>query len=161
MSADQIRAADALDQWWDAWQRGEIADGIPLEDMNLIQEITAMHAHAISGADESRVWRQTQSQIKERQNRTRGRLYRLMQVELARALPCPGRRWLPRKVQVATVLALAVVAMLITSQLGGNDRNPAILAPDDSTPADTAAPTIYGDVPMYRGNAARTESNQV
>ena len=67
MSTDRIGDADLLDRWWDAYQRGEIDDGIPTDDMNLIQEITAMHAHATSRADELRIWRRTRAQIKARQ----------------------------------------------------------------------------------------------
>ena len=156
MSADQIRAADALDQWWDAWQRGEIADGIPLEDMNFIQEITAMHAHAISGADESRVWRQTQTRIAGRRNGAGGSLTRLMPVDLLRVLPWPDRRWLPRKVGLAAALAIIVVASLLLGQLRNGDERPAIFAPGDSTPV--ATPMITSEVRTYRGNPERTYS---
>jgi hypothetical protein len=55
MNTDHTRAADALDRWWDSFQNGEITTGIPMDDMHLIQEITAMHAHAISTADDRRI----------------------------------------------------------------------------------------------------------
>ena len=82
MNTDQKRAADALDQWWDAYQSGEITDGIPTPDMHLIQEITAMHAHAISTTDEQRIWRQTMAQIKQRQERTGGPMDRLLRITI-------------------------------------------------------------------------------
>ena len=82
MNTDQNRAADALDQWWDAYQSGEITDGIPTPDMHLIQEITAMHAHAISTTDEQRIWRQTMAQIKQRQERTGGPIDRLLRITI-------------------------------------------------------------------------------
>jgi outer membrane protein assembly factor BamB len=155
MNTDQTRAADALDQWWDAFQQGQITDGIPTPDMHLIQEITAMHAHAISTADERRIWQQTMAQIRERQERTDGPMDRLLRI----SIPWPDRRWFPAKLQAAAILILVIVASLIIDLRSGDDRhNPAIFAPGGATPIATPAPqgTPTGGVPMYRGNASRT-----
>jgi hypothetical protein len=50
--------------------------------MHLIQEITAMHAHAISTVDEQRIWRQTMAQITQRQERTGGPMDRLLRITI-------------------------------------------------------------------------------
>jgi outer membrane protein assembly factor BamB len=155
MNTDQNRAADALDQWWDAWQNGDIADGIPTPDMHLIQEITAMHAHAISTADEQRIWRQTMARIKQRQEQSSGPIDRLLRI----TIPWPESHWFPAKLQAAAIVAIVIVASLVINLRSGDDRNnPAIFAPGDATPLATPAPqgTPLTGVPMYRGNAART-----
>ena len=151
MSADPFRPADALDRWWDAWQRGEITDGIPIEDMNLIQEITAMHAHAISSADEIRVWRRTTDQIKRRQEGT-GFVQRLLHLDVPQAFGWPNGRRLPRAAVAISIITVVAIVSLILSQLSSNDDRPAIFAPGDATPATSP---LTG-VPMYRGDASRT-----
>src|SRR4029078_9975406 len=119
MNTDQNRAADALDQWWDAWQHGEITDGIPTPDMHLIQEITAMHAHAISTTDERRIWRQTMAQIKERQQRSGGPIVRLLRI----TIPWPESHWFPSKLTATAVLVLMIVASLVINLRSGDDRH--------------------------------------
>ena len=151
MSADPFRPADALDRWWDAYQRGEIADGIPLEDMNLIQEITAMHAHAISSADESRVWRRTTDQI-ERREEDGGIVRRLMRLDIPQVFGWPTGRRMPRTVAVVSIVTIVAIVSLIFSQLTSNEDRPVIFAPGVATPGATP---LTG-VPMYRGDAART-----
>jgi outer membrane protein assembly factor BamB len=148
MNTDHTRAADALDRWWDSFQNGEITTGIPMDDMHLIQEITAMHAHAISTADDRRIWQQTMAQIRHGQNRSDGPIDRLLRI----AIPWPDRGWFPAKLQAAAILVLMIVASLVISLRGGGDHHPAIFAPNIATPNATP---LTG-VPMYRGNAART-----
>jgi outer membrane protein assembly factor BamB len=159
MNTERIRAADSLDRWWDAYQRGEIDDGIPTYDMNLIQEITAMHAHAISSADEQRIWRQTRAQIKSRHDQSGGSLLSLLHVDIPRILPLPNRRWFPAKLQAAAVLAIVVVSSVIINSMSGGDGPRAIFEPVNSTRVATSAPTMSSDVPMYRSNPERTGVN--
>ena len=53
--------ADRLDAWWDAYQRGQIGPDVPVNDMDLIQTLSEMYAHAVTVPSETRIWRQTEA----------------------------------------------------------------------------------------------------
>lgn len=141
MHTDHSQAADALDQWWDAYQQGEITDGIATDDMHLMQEITAMHAHALSIANEQRIWRQAMAQIRERQERPRHSVPRLLWFDLPRHLLQPKRQWLPGRFQAVAILAIVIVASLLLDLRAGDNTDRAIFAPSAATPSPAATQT--------------------
>src|SRR5206468_1497908 len=102
------------------------------------QEITAMHAHALSTADEQRIWRQAMAQIRERQERPGHPVPRLPRFNLRRHLLQPKREWLPGRFQAAAILAIVIVASLLLDLRAGDNTHRAIFAPSAATPSPAA-----------------------
>jgi hypothetical protein len=141
MSAEQIRAADSLDRWWDAYQHGEISGDIPIDDMHLIEEITAMYAQAVSPPAEQRVWRQTMAQIADRRSTPVDSIKRILRLDAPRTLTWPERKPASARLRAVAIIAIVTVASLILGSInGGDSHRPAILAPSAGTPAATLSP---------------------